>query len=96
MVGIIKLLGIGGNLNIHGHGSAISSSQGGISGLEVVKLFSCSTQLRTKFQRFIKTKMPTNEEVSCFKSLGVFIMLISVNCWHFNIYELDKFRAQLS
>ena len=24
----------------------------------------------------------------------VFIMLI--NCWHFNIYEQDKFRAQLS
>ena len=42
MVGIIKLLGhcIGGNFNIHGGGSAISSAQGGISGLEVVKLFS--------------------------------------------------------
>ena len=33
MVGIIKLLGhcIGGNFNIHGHGSAISSAQGRIS-----------------------------------------------------------------
>ena len=26
----------------------------------------------------------------------VFIMLINVNCWHFNIYEQDKVRAQLS
>ena len=30
----------------------------------------------------------------------VFIMLINVkmptSCWHFNIYEHDKFRAQLS
>ena len=28
----------------------------------------------------------------------VFIMLINVknNCWHFNIYEQDKFRAKLS
>ena len=31
---------------------------------------------------------------------AVFIMLINVknanNCWHFNINEQDKFRAQLS
>ena len=38
-------------------------------GLEVIKLFSCSTQLSTKFPLLIKTKIPTNEEVSCFKSL---------------------------
>ena len=36
---------------------------------QVIKLFSCSTQLSTKFQLLIKTKIPTNEEVSCFKSL---------------------------
>ena len=36
---------------------------------EVIKLFSCSSQLSTKFQLLIKTKIPTNEEVSCFKSL---------------------------
>ena len=30
--------------------------------------FSCLTQLSTKFQLLIKTKIPTNEEVSCFKS----------------------------
>ena len=29
--------------------------------------FSWSTQLSTKFQLLIKTKIPTNEEVSCFK-----------------------------
>ena len=33
------------------------------------KLLSCSTQLSTKNQLLIKTKTPTNEEVSCFKSL---------------------------
>ena len=36
------------------------------SGTEVIKLFSCSTQLSTKFQLLIKTKIPTNKEVSCF------------------------------
>ena len=38
-------------------------------GPEVVNLFSCSTQLSTKFQLLINTKIPTNEELSCFKSL---------------------------
>ena len=31
---------------------------------EVIKLFSCSTQLSTKFQLLIKTKIPKSEEVS--------------------------------
>ena len=49
------------------------------SGPEVIKLPSCSTQLSTKFRLLIKAKIPTNEEVSCFKSLiVVFIMLINV------------------
>ena len=39
------------------------------AGPEIIKLFSCSTQLSTKFQLIVKTKIPTNEEVSCFKSL---------------------------
>ena len=39
------------------------------AGLEVIKLFSCSTQLSMKFQLLIKTKILTNKEVSCFKSL---------------------------
>ena len=29
------------------------------SGLEVIKLFSCSTQLNIKFSLFINVKMPT-------------------------------------
>ena len=32
----------------------------------VIKLFLYSTQLNMKFQLLIKTKIPTNEEVSCF------------------------------
>ena len=39
-----------------------------LPGPEVIKLFSCSTQLSTKFQLFIKTKIPKSE-VSCYKSL---------------------------
>ena len=57
-------------------------------GPEVIKLFSYSTQLSTKFQLLIKTKIPTNEAVSCFKSLRC--------CIYRNIYEQDKFCAQLS
>ena len=38
-------------------------------GPKVIKLFSCSIQLSTKVQLLIKTKIPTNEEVYCFKSL---------------------------
>ena len=36
---------------------------------EVIKLFSRSTQMSTKFQLLIKTKIPTNKEVTSFKSL---------------------------
>ena len=39
------------------------------SGHEVIKLFSCSIQLSTRFQLLIKTKILTYEEVSCFKYL---------------------------
>ena len=78
----------------------------------VLKLYSCPTQLSTKFQLLIKTKMPTNKGGSCYKSLSCcFIMLINVkmptivgiltfistnNCLHFNIYEQDRVNAQLS
>ena len=44
-------------------------------GPEVTKLFSCSTQLSTKFQLLIKTKTLTHKEVSCFKSLRCCIYL---------------------
>ena len=56
------------------------------------KTFSCSTQLSTKFQLLIKTKI----DVSCFKSLRCCNYHANKCCWHFNIYEQDKFRAQLS
>ena len=39
------------------------------SRFEVIKLFSFSTELSTKFQLLIKTKILTNKEASCFKSL---------------------------
>ena len=39
-------------------------------GLEVIKLFSCLTQLSMKIQLLIKTKIPSNEVVSCLRSLG--------------------------
>ena len=57
------------------------------------KIFSCSTPLSMKFQLLIKTKIPTNNEVSLNLSDVVFI---NNNCWHFDIYEQGKFRAQLS
>ena len=46
-----------------------------------------------KFQLLIKTKILTNKEVSCFKSLKCCIYHAF---WHFNIYEQDKTSAQLS
>ena len=44
-------------------------------GPEVIQLFSCSTQLSTKFQLLIKTKIPTNKEVSIFKSVTQMLYL---------------------
>ena len=56
-----------------------------------------------------KTKIPKNEDVSCYKSLRYCIyhaknvkmptivgILTFNNVWHFNIYEQDIFRAELS
>ena len=37
-----------------------------ISGPEVIKLFSCSTQLSTKFQLLIKAKIPTKKMFHAF------------------------------
>ena len=39
------------------------------AGLEVIKLFSCSTQLNMKFQPLIFTKMLKNIDFSCFQTL---------------------------
>ena len=73
-----------------------------LSGPEVIKLLSCSSQLRTKFQLLIKTKIP---KIMKFLGLSlsdvVLIMLINVKmptivgiltCMSMH----DKFRAQLS
>ena len=54
-----------------------------------------------KFQLLIKTKIPTNKKVSFLKSLiccisHAYKCLNANKCWHFNIYEQDKFCAQLS
>ena len=70
-------------------------------GLEVIKLFSCSTQLSTKFILLVNVKMPTivgiltfismiNTIYERFKAKNFFI------CWYFNFFEQLKFLAQLS
>ena len=53
-----------------------------------------STALRLKYQQIKNCLGLSPSDV-------VFIMLVNVKmptlvCWHFNIYEQDKFRAQLS
>ena len=70
-------------------------------GPEVIKLFSCSTQLSTKFILLINVKMPT--------IVGILTLISMINtiserlkaryffiCRYFNFYEQLKFRAQLS
>ena len=68
---------------------------------EVIKLFSCSTQLSMKFILLINVKMPTivgiltfismiNTASERFKARNFFISK------HFSFYQKLKFRAQLS
>ena len=70
-------------------------------GPEVIKLFSYSTQLSTKFIQHIHVKMPTIVDIFTFisminttserlKARNLFI------CRYFSFYEQLKFRAQLS
>ena len=71
-----------------------------VSSLEVIKLFSCSSQLSTKFILLINVKMPTivgltficmiNTTCKEFKARNFFI------CCYFSFYEQLKFHAQLS
>ena len=86
--------GLGNSVNQIAPAEAISPR------LEVIKLFSCSTQLSTKFQLLVKTKIPTKKFLAFSLSDVVFIMLINVKMptivGLFNIYKQDKFRAQLS
>ena len=62
------------------------------SGTELIKLFSCSTQLSMEFQMIIKSKMLKNKDFSCFQMPRCCIYHAHKcknvnNCWHFNIYE---------
>ena len=43
-----------------------------LPGVEVIKLFSCLTQLSIKFQLLINTKMLKNKDFSCFQTLRWF------------------------
>ena len=67
------------------------------AGLEVIKLFSCSTQLSTKFILLINVKMPTIVGILTFISMmyttSESLKVREVNCC---CYELLKFHAQLS
>ena len=54
-----------------------------------------------EFQLLIKSKMLENSDLSGFQILRCYIYhadncLIANDFWHFNIYEHDKFYAQLS
>ena len=70
-------------------------------GPEVIKLFSCSAQLRLKFILLINVKMPTIVGILTFIS-SIYYRLwnskpsISINLGYFCIYEDLKFQAQLS
>ena len=70
-------------------------------GPQVIKLFSCSTQLSTKFILVINVKMPT--------TVGILTFISKINttserlkarhffiCRYFSFYEQLKFRVQLS
>ena len=70
-------------------------------GPKVIKLFSCSTQVRLKFILLINVKMPTIVGILTFISrinyrLWSFKPSISIYLDYFSIYEESKFQAQLS
>ena len=70
-------------------------------GPEVIKLFSCSAQLRLKFILLINVKMPTIVGILTFISRINYQILrykpeFSTNFDYFSIYEQLKFHAQLS
>ena len=68
---------------------------------EVIKLFSCSAQLRLKFILLLNVKMPTVVGILTFINrinycrMG-FMPEFSTDSGYFSIYELLKIRAQLS
>ena len=70
-------------------------------GPEVIKLFSCSAQLRLKFILLINVKMPTIVGILTFMSRINYHILryepkFSANFDYLSIYEQLKFHAQLS
>ena len=70
-------------------------------GLEVIKLFSCSAQLRLKFILLINVKMPTIVGILTFISRINYRLwsskpLVSIYLGYFSIYGKLKFQAQLS
>ena len=70
-------------------------------GSEIMKLFSCSTQLSIKFQLLIKAKMMKHTDFSCYQPLNWCIYPANKyknanNYSHFNINEQDKLCALFS
>ena len=68
---------------------------------KVIKLFSCSTQLRLKFILLINVKMPTIVDILTFISRINYRLLhskpsISICLGYFGIYELFKSKSQLT
>ena len=64
-------------------------------GPEVIKLFSSSAQLSMKFQLLINVEIVKISGEFWFKTQKL-VIYPAHKCWHFNIYEEDKFQAQLS
>ena len=68
---------------------------------EVIKLFSCSTQLSMKIFLLINVKMPTNVSILTFMNrknsiLGLSEPKKSLISWYFYTHEHLKFHAELS
>ena len=65
------------------------------------QILAFSTQLSTKFQLLIKTRMRKNKDISCIRAFRCCIYPANKcwnanHCWHFNIYEQDKFHSKSS
>ena len=86
--------------SILGNYKDMLSAQVFFPGPEVIKLFSCSTQLRLKFILLINVKMPTIVGILTFMSRINYRLWsskpsISRYLGYFGIYEPFKFHAQL-
>ena len=64
-----------------------------LPGPEVIKLVSSSAQLSMKFQLLINVEIVKIGVKFRFKTQK---LVIYPACWHFKIYEQDKFLSQLS